>query len=133
MLANHVHPDRHHASADLHPAIFRIIIASIVAWLLITLSFFQTGGYGMVALVAAVFAVVVVTIPARIAQLQHMYALRPREKRQEKGSLFYWLSGDFEIWDGQTTGFDAAVSILLPSAAAVLGGIGIAIVFGLVS
>lgn len=115
----------------LHPLIFRILMAAVVAWAVITFAFFLGGtGYGgWIGVIVAFFAAVVLLIPWRMGYIQRHHS--DENAAPPPSPLREWLSKRFEIWQGSTTGLDALVSILLPAVVAVIGGVIFAIIFHL--
>ncbi|MGH6828158.1 MAG: hypothetical protein ACREFW_04535 [Rhizomicrobium sp.] len=107
-------------------------------WVLITLTFFlgaNGGGYnysGVIVLIVAVFALIVVLLPTDIRYIALHHPVG-RNIAPSRDSLKEWLNGDLVIWNDHVKGLDAAVAILLPGTAAMVGGAALAIVFHLVT
>lgn len=124
------------ATGRLHPVIYRVLIGFVAGWFIITLTFFSGGSGGghayggMIALIVAVFGLVTVLIPLEIWRIGQHHPGRHNVTRPG-GSVCAWLNKDFVIWQGHTTGLDAAVTVLLPGIAAMIGGIALAVVFHL--
>lgn len=111
-------------TSDLHPAIYRVIIGSLVFWVIAAWAFFAGGsGYGAAIVgIIAVFAIVSFFIFNRIAAIEKNH---PDGGRAEPSriSIRDWLSGEFEIWSGHLRGRDAAITLLMPIFAAVIGAL----------
>jgi len=133
-----VHRHKSDATGRLHPAIYRILAGFVGGWLIITLLFFLGGdgnghAYGaVIGLIVAVFGLIVVLLPWDIHRIGLHHPGR-RNVDRPSGSLHAWLNKEFLIWDGHTRGLDAAIMVLLPGIAAMLGGIALAVIFRLVA
>jgi hypothetical protein len=132
----HVH--KVDATGRLHPAIYKILAGFVAGWVVITLSFFLVGGgnghaYGtVIGLIVAVFGLIVILLPWDIHRIGLHHPGR-RNIDRPSGSLHVWLNKEFLIWNGHTRGLDAAIMVLLPGIAAMVGGITLAIIFRLVA
>ena len=128
----------HHPTGKLHPWIFRILMGFIGGWLIITYSFFlNTNGGGraygaIIALIVSVFGLVVLLIPTSIRRIALNHPIG-RNIAPSALSLRDWLNGELVVWDHKIKGRDAAIAILLPGVAAMVGGVALAIVFHLVT
>jgi len=121
----------------LHPAVYRILMGFVAGWILLTVTFFlggAGGGHpygGLVVPVVAVLALIGILIPLVFWRIRLAHPGRNNRVRPT-GSLHAWLSKEFMIWDGHERARDAAIMVLLPGAAAMLGGLALVIVFHLV-
>lgn len=133
-MPKHVH--KIDATGRLHPAIYGALVGFVAGWLLLTLTFFFGGTGsgrpygGMIALIVAVFGAVVILLPWDIHHIGLMHPGR-RNVDRSSGSLRAWLNKDFLIWDGHARGRDAAIMVLLPGIAAMVGGLAFVIVYHL--
>jgi hypothetical protein len=134
MSKDRTDPHKRDATGRLHPAIYRILAAFVGGWLVISLAFFLGGSGGgrayggLIAPIIAAFGLITVLVPWDIRRIGRAHPGRHNPDRPS-GSLRAWLNKDFLIWDGQVRGRDAAIMVLLPGVAAMIGGTALAIVF----
>jgi hypothetical protein len=117
-ISDQLHPFVHVALAGLS---FCLVLS---AWI-----FFSQGGYLELNLgvVSALFFMI-----TAIPTLLYLLGRKPVDRGGRAGrSWRAWISGDFDTKQGRRTAFSASVEILLPMTAAVIGSIGIGIVFHL--
>jgi hypothetical protein len=117
-VSDQLHPFVHVALAGLS---FCLVLS---AWI-----FFSQGGYLELNLgvVSALFFMI-----TAIPTLLYLLGRKPVDRGGRAGrSWRAWISGDFDTKQGRRTAFSASVEILLPMTAAVIGSIGIGIVFHL--
>jgi hypothetical protein len=132
---------RHHkdgATGRLHSVIYRILAGFVGGWVILTISFFMggagVGGHpygGVIVGVVGVLGLVAILILTDFWRVRLAHPGRRNELRAP-GSFRAWLNKEVVIWDGREPARDAAIMVLLPGLAAMLGGLALAIVFHLV-
>lgn len=117
-ISDQLHPFVHVALAGLS---FCLVLS---AWTL-----FAQGGYLELNLgvISALFFMI-----TAIPTVLYLLGRKPVDRAGSAArSWRAWISGDFDTRQGRRTALSASVEILLPMTAAVIGGIGIGIVFHL--
>ena len=111
---------------ELHPLVYRTMVA-LTVWLVLSVwVFFDRGAYvGLTLAMITVFFIIIVGIPTLIWITWRRNALA---RREDDESLHDWLTDEFRTWTGAISGKEAAIQILLPLAAVSIG----MTVFGLV-
>ena len=124
-----------HDSTDrLHPAIFRAITGFLMIFVASAWGFFAGGYTGWVLAIVTLFALIVTAIPLDLWRIwRNQRATVGRGAAPAPGSFADWLGGEFETWQARMRGTDAAVTLLLPIAAAACGEIAFSVVFQIVS
>jgi len=123
--------DTSKVSDQLHPFVYAGL-AGLAFWLVVSLwIFFSQGGYLELDLgIVSALVFMVIAIPT----VMHFVGrrLQAADRASSVGSPFRaWISGDFDMSQGRRKSVSAAVEILLPMAAAVIGITAIGIVFRL--
>jgi hypothetical protein len=127
------------ATGRLHPVIYRILMGFVGGWVILTISFFVgSPGIGDHPYGGAIVGVVGVLGLVAILILTDFWRIRlahpgRRNELRAPGSFHDWLNREVVIWDGREPARDAAIMVLLPGIAAMLGGLALAIVFHLVA
>jgi len=113
---------------ELHPLVYRSIIA-LTLWLVLSAwALFSRGTYeGLTLSVITLFFLVLVGIPL-ILWLTWRHNTAPDARQNDVAPFAEWASRTFETWTGGVTGLEAAMQILLPIAAVAIG----MTIFGLV-
>ncbi len=112
------------ASRELHPVIYKGIIA-LALWLIASIwSLARTSEVDFVLVVVSGFIFFTVLVPATLWWTWR----RHQPERKEEESFQSWMSRPFDMWQGRTSGTDAAVEILLPIAAVAFGMTALALV-----
>src|SRR5436190_14579026 len=127
-LAGPRHDD---TSAELHPLIYRIVIGLVALWTLSAWGFAKHGYTSLVLAVVTLFGIIVVLIPFELWRIWRNHS----EERLHDSALSFreWLGCEFDTWQEQIRGADAAITLLLPLAAVSIGALIFAIVFRLVA
>jgi hypothetical protein len=116
------------STARLHPMVWMAVIGLIV-WFVLAVWGFGADGYAdWLLVVVSGFILIAVAVPAILAGV----ARRNRDPAgvQERPQAFGdWAKGEFETWQDQVKGANAAAEIVLPIAAAAIGMTALAIVF----
>lgn len=114
----------------LHPMIYAAL-AGLAVWLVVAAwVFFSRGGYIDLDLgIASVLVFMLIAIPSALLSIGRTFTSDP--DRISSGKFRDWISGDFDMRQGRRTSMSAAIEILLPMMAAVLGITAIGIVFDL--
>lgn len=123
--------DPKHSTDLLHPFVYRAIVALTVVFILAAWGFAGGGYVSWVLAVVTLFGVIVVGIPLEIWRIWRNHRTTTGDAAQE--SFHDWLAGDFDTWQERLSGMDAAITLLLPIAAAAFGAIAFAIVFQVIS
>ncbi len=118
---------RKKASRELHPVIYKGIIA-LALWLMASIwSLARSSEADFVLVVVSGFIFFTVLVPATLWWTWRRH--QPRSGDGEGEEPFQsWISRPFEMWQGRTSGADAAVEILLPIAAVAFGMTALALV-----
>ena len=116
-------------SDQLHPFVHVALAGLSFCLVLSAWTFFSQGGYLELNLgvVSALFFMIT-AIPTVLYLLGRKPVYRAGSAAR---SWRAWIYGDFDTKQGRRTAFSASVEILLPMTAAVIGSIGIGIVFHL--
>jgi len=123
MSSNH-----HNSSRDLPPQVY-IALVGFVLWMVLAAWGFAGPGYADVALtVVTGFCVIVIAIPFILWRMARANQ-DPSDSPERQTGFIDWASGQFETWQDQVKGVNAAVEITLPIAAAAVGMTAFAIVF----
>jgi len=114
------HPDP--ASAELHSTIY-VALAGLCVWLIASAWVFfgsqgQYAGYAVA--VATGFFLVAGAIPFVIWRVWR-HSTPPGPSGQRRTTFSDWRHGQMETWEGQVSGRDAAIEVLLPLGAAAIG------------
>src|SRR5262245_7640556 len=111
---------------ELHPLVYRSIVA-LTVWLVLSIwALFSRGAYeGLTLSVITLFFLVLVGIPV-ILWLTWRHNTEPDMRRVQPYAE--WASHAFETWTGRVSGLEASMQILLPIAAVAIG----MTIFGLV-
>ena len=123
--------DNLHATDQVHPLVYKGLAALaiglvVAAWILFSKSGYIELDLGMV----SVLVFMLIAIPSALLSIGR--TSRPSGRARSGGRGFRdWLSGDFDMRQGRRKGFGAAIEILLPMTAAVVGMTAIGIVFDL--
>ena len=112
---------------ELHPRIYETLVG-LTIWLVLSIwLFFGGGGYvGLTLAMISVFFLVFVGIPTLLWLTWRRNAARAGEENAE--NLGAWTQERFRTWNGDLSGKEAALQILLPIAAVSIG----MTIFGLV-
>ena len=124
-----VRPNRP-ASDRLHPLIYLALAGAALAFALAVWAFAGDSYTDYILVIVSGFVLVAIGIPVILSRVG-----RASESSeigvQESESLREWLQGDFETWQDQVKGANAAVEILLPLSAIAIGMVAIGIVLHL--
>ncbi len=131
-------PHNRGSTDKLHKSISYALLGFVGGWAVITFAFFLGAAgpdrnYGSITpLIVAAFAAVVLLL---VTRLRHVAMHHPlgRDLTPSHRALSDWLQSDFEIPGDHIKGYEAAVMILSPGAAAMVGGTAFAIIFYLVA
>ena len=126
-----VDPGDPRATDRLHPMVY-VALAGLAVWLVVAAwAFFSYGGYIDLDLgIVSALVAMLIAIPSALLLIWNTF--KPADQsRPGAGRLRDWISGDFDMRQGRRTSKSAAVEILLPMMAAVLGITAIGIVFDL--
>ncbi|MGH6872224.1 MAG: hypothetical protein ACREHE_12020 [Rhizomicrobium sp.] len=124
---------RHHnrsSTGELHPAVYRVIVGCVLFWVAASAAFFAGGsGYGGVVVgVVSAFAAICLLITNRMGAIQRAHP-QPGRPPAPHRALEDWLSADFEFRHGHMRGWEAAVTLLTPIMAGVVGATAFVVVF----
>ena len=124
----HNHPADQRVEDELHPVVYRSIIA-LTIWLVLSVwAFFNRGAYvGLTLTMISIFFLIVVAIPV-VLWMTWQHNAAPDETGSLAESFREWASHDFATWTGGLSGRQAVMQILLPIAAVAIG----MTIFGLV-
>ncbi len=112
------------ASRELHPILYKGIVA-LALWLIASIWSLARSGYtDFLLVVVSGFIFFTVLVPTTLWWTRRRH--QPGSGREEPFTS--WLSRPFEMWQGRTSGVDAAVEILLPIAAVAFGMTALALV-----
>ena len=123
--------DNPRATDRLHPTVYAAL-AGLAVWLVVAAwVFFSRGGYIDLDLgIVSVLVFMLIGIPSALLLIWRTF--NPSDPdRVGSGKFRDWISGDFDMRQGRRTSMSAAIEILLPMMAAVLGITAIGIVFDL--
>lgn len=124
---------RRHAPAttELHPLIYRSMLALALLLLLSAWGFLAGGAYSGVALtVVSGLMLIAVALPWLLGRIGRQHAAPGCPA--SRGAFGRWLSSEFETWQYRLSGWDAAVTALLPICAVAVGMTILAVEFWLV-
>lgn len=119
------------AHRELHPFVFRVMLAVAIGWVAIAWLLFSGHGYASITLgMITVFTVVSIGIPFVI---RNIWTHHPEAHAAGDAcdSFRRWLKGDFDTWQSRISARDAIAGILIPFGAVMLAAILIGIVFDL--
>ena len=130
---------RHHQrdrTSAVHPLFYRIMIGLTALWIVVAWGFFVGRGYAsLVVAVVTFIGIIAIVLPAELLRIRrnHRNVRNAHEENLQPtfGSFRRWLARDFNTQEGRLKGRDAAVEILLPIAAASIGGLLFVIAFHL--
>lgn len=124
-----------HDNVTLHPALFRVVIAVPLFWVVAAGLFLSIGNYSNVVLgVLGVFAVITLGIPLLLRRVARHHGVgRRNPDNGSSESLRSWLHDGFDVWGDRMTGLDAAVAILSIYGAVCVLGVAFVIIFRVVS
>ncbi len=118
-------------SNEMHPVIYKAIVA-VAFWMLLAVwSFFSDSGYtGLILATITAFTVIVVAIPYELWRLWRRSRNSLEEGREAPARPFRdWLKGELNIWQGSLRASDAAILVLTPLLAGAIGMTIFAIIF----
>jgi hypothetical protein len=107
-------------SDQLHPWIYRIIIALALLLILSAWGFSGSGNSELALAVVTVFILIAIAIPLLLWVIWRKNGARP-EDLADPPSFTAWQASDFETCEKRLKGRDAAVQVLLPIAAVAVG------------
>ncbi|MGH6923048.1 MAG: hypothetical protein ACRED5_04690 [Propylenella sp.] len=110
---------RRPVSTNLHPAVYKAMLA-LALWLVLSIwwGFVGGGESGLEIAIATVFIIISVGLP--LVALRTWWKSRRRTERSN-ASFQDWAAGDFETGQGRLPAVEAAVQALLPIAAVAFG------------
>jgi uncharacterized protein YhhL (DUF1145 family) len=128
-----VDPNSPRATDRLHPMIY-LALASLAMWLVVAAwAFFSYGGYVELDLgIVSALVFMLIAIPSVLLLIWRSFAPADRSS-PGSGQFRDWIFGHFDMRQGRRTSMSAAIEILLPMTAAVLGITAIGIVFDLIA
>jgi len=117
-MENHLENPAREPVKKLHPLLYRVMVA-LALWLIFSVwSLSRTRYTDYLLVVVSGLVLFAVLIPAALWWTRRRHRARPADAED---SFRSWRSREFEMWQGRTSGFDAAVEVLLPLAAVSLG------------
>src|SRR5215470_16038731 len=114
-------------STDRLPLVVYGIVAGFVAWMALAAWGFAGAGYADLSL-AVVTGLLIVAIAIPFV-LWRVWRANTDERADDRMSFDDWKSSQFETWQDQQKGSQAATEIVLPIAAAAVGMTAFAVVF----
>src|SRR5712691_4580844 len=113
--------------STVHPLLYRMIIGLTALWIVVAWGFFAGRGYAsLVVAVVTFIGIIAIVLPAELLRIRRNHRNVRNELEQNLqptfGSFRRWLARDFNTREGRLKGLEAAVEILLPIAAASIGG-----------
>lgn len=118
-------------TTHLHPAVYRGILVLALLLIVGAWGFVVQGAYAAVAMtVVSGFVLLSVLIPWRLRRMAQEHE-GANLRRGKAWSFSRWLAADFETWQYRLSGRDAAITVLLPFAAAAIGMIGLMVEYRL--
>lgn len=102
----------------LHPLLYRTMVALALVLVGAVWSLARTPDTNFLLVVVSGFVFFTVLIPAT---LWWTWRRHRAPRVGEDQSFRSWISKDFDMWQGRTSGVDATVEILLPPAAVAFG------------
>lgn len=123
------------SNSTLHPAIYRIIIAVTVFWVVASAMFLDLGGYSHVVLgVVGVFAFMTLAIPLTLRRIARHHGFgRRKPDGAPREDFSDWLRGGFDVWGDYMTGSDAAILILTIFGAVVIQATAFVVIFRVIA
>jgi hypothetical protein len=121
-MATYPLPAKHdRRTSELHPLVYRAMIALTIWFVLSVWALFSRGAYeGVTLSVITLFFVVLVGIPI-VLWLTWRRNTDLDEQHEDVAPYREWSSASFETWTGGISGREASMQILLPIAAVAIG------------
>ena len=114
----------------LHPAIYGIIAALALLFVLGAWGFFAPNDTYYLLEIVTGFVFIAVFLPFQLYRVRR-HGHDPRDTSLSHRSFWNWLDAELDVWQGRIKGRDAAAGILLPVAAVAVGMICFAIIINL--
>ena len=108
----------------LHPKVYAVLIGLALWFVLWIWSFAGAGVIDYLLVIISGFILVVVALTLILSRVGHKDRATDADKAQaddKPGSFHDWAASDFDTYQGRLSGFEAAMLILLPIAAAAFG------------
>jgi len=119
-------------SHDLHPMIYRALIALALLFVVAAWGFAGDGYADYLIAIVSGFVVVAVAIPYILSRMWRKHRSSEQDRTEEQIALREWMSGSFQTWQHRLKGSEAAILVLLPFAVVALGMAAFAIVLHVV-
>jgi hypothetical protein len=113
-------------SDQLHPVVYLALIGAAVGFALAAWGFGADPYADYLLVIVSGFILVAVGIPAILARVGRKHGARGRETSE---TFRDWATGDLDTGQDRVRGANAAIEILLPLSAVVIGMLAIAVVF----
>ncbi len=108
----------------LHPRVYAVLIGLALWFVLWIWSFAGAGVIDYLLVIISGFMLVVVALTLILSRVGHKDRAMDADKAQaddKPGAFHDWAASDFDTYQGRLSGFEAAMLILLPIAAAAFG------------